>query len=261
MNFFASDAAAERYAKGRPDFHPRVVQKIASFLRIDEPVAAALDVACGTGLSSAALMGIARRVVGADASPEMLSRAPRTDRVEYVEAPAEDLPFGVGSFDLLTVSSAFHWFDRARFLSEAGRVLRPSGRLVIYDNHFSGRMKENPGYEEWHRRHYLPRFPPPSRDSTPLLDEEAERHGFSFIGREGYTNEVRFSAEGLAGYLETQSNVAAAVEEGEESIGRAHRWLVDSVMPLFSGSEGTFEFGGYVWFLRPREVDAAVSRA
>lgn len=251
MGQFSHAAAAERYARGRPRFHALVVRKIAGFLGLREPIPAALDVACGTGLSSVALREIASRVVATDSSAEMLARAPRVENIEYVEAPAEDLPFAEGSFDLLSVSSAFHWFDRARFLSEARRVLRPEGWLVVYDNAFRGEMKENPGFEAWFRERYLSRYPSPPRDRRPFGDEDAVRHGFRFIGREDYENEVRFSVEELAGYLETQSNVIAAVEEDSEDIEEVHAWLLGSLTPLFLGAQATFVFGGYIWYLRP----------
>ncbi len=47
------------------------------------------------------------------------------------ESPAEELPFEDGSVDLVTTMSAFHWFDRSRFLQEAHRVLKPHGCIAI----------------------------------------------------------------------------------------------------------------------------------
>jgi len=44
---------------------------------------------------------------------------------------AEDLPFADGSADLVTAMSAFHWFDRPRFLQEAHRILKPRGCLAL----------------------------------------------------------------------------------------------------------------------------------
>ena len=72
-------------------------------------------------------MEIAKQVTGVDVSPEMLAQAEARDGVEYVVAPAEELPFEDESYDLVTVGLAFHWFDRERFLPEAHRVLRPDG--------------------------------------------------------------------------------------------------------------------------------------
>lgn len=44
---------------------------------------------------------------------------------------AEELPFADTSVDLVTAMSAFHWFDRPRFLQEACRVLKPGGCLAL----------------------------------------------------------------------------------------------------------------------------------
>lgn len=72
------------------------------------------------------------------------------------------------------------------------------------------------------------------------------------MGRENYENNVRFTTEELARYLETQSNVIAVVEEGSEDIEEVHAWLLRSLTPLFpGGAQATFVFGGYIWYLRP----------
>ena len=47
------------------------------------------------------------------------------------ECAAEELPFADSSVDLVTVMTAFHWFDRSRFLLEAHRVLKPRGCLAL----------------------------------------------------------------------------------------------------------------------------------
>ena len=119
-----------------------MIEKIRDFLGLREPVPLALDVACGTGQSTLALKEVASQVVGTDTSREMLDRAPREPGVQYVEASAEDLPFADGSFRLVTVALALHWFERSRFLTEASRVLNPGGWLIIYDNGFFGEMRK-----------------------------------------------------------------------------------------------------------------------
>jgi SAM-dependent methyltransferase len=229
-----------------------VINKIGHFLglREPEPIPLALDAACGTGQSTVALKEIAYRVVGTDVSREMLTRALREAGVRYVEASAEDLPFADGSFQLITVALALHWFDRSRFLAEARRVLEPSWWLVIYDNGFFGEMKENPRYERWHREEYLVRYPSPPRNKEPLTDDECRKHGLRLIKREIYANEVLFSAEELANYLMSQSNVTAAVEDERENPESIREWLVDSVAPMFGKPRGTFRFGGATEYLQ-----------
>jgi ubiquinone/menaquinone biosynthesis C-methylase UbiE len=54
--------------------------------------------------------------------------------VSFALADAEDLPFADGRFDLVTCRIAAHHFPHPeRFLSEAARVLRPGGLLLLQD--------------------------------------------------------------------------------------------------------------------------------
>lgn len=250
MNYFAHRTAAERYARGRPYFHPLVIEKIRDFINLGGPVPLALDVACGTGQSALALTALAADVVATDISPDMLALAPAHPQIRYVEAPAEHLPLKSHSANLITVSLAFHWFDRERFLAEAHRVLSPGGWLVIYNNGFEGRMNENPEFAHWNSETYVTRYPTPPRHNQPFTDEDARSHGFAFSKRESYTNEIAFSPERLACYLMTQSNVIAAVEQGSEAPEDVYVWLLDSVKPLFPTATATFPFGGEIWYLR-----------
>ena len=77
------------------------------------------------------------RYVAADLSPGMLRRARKVasrrglDRIEFVEADVESLPFPDGSFDLCVSFNSLHCFeDPAAALHELGRCLRPDGRLL-----------------------------------------------------------------------------------------------------------------------------------
>jgi SAM-dependent methyltransferase len=251
MNYFAHQTAAERYARNRPYFHPLVIARIRTFLNLPRPVPQALDVGCGTGQSALALTDIATSVIATDLSPSMLAHAPVHERIHYVEAPAEKLPVNDQSIDLLTVSLAFHWFNRRRFLAEAHRTLRPTGTLVIYGNGFFGQMKENAEFTQWNRESYLHRYPIPPRNDQPFTDADAREHHFVFAGQERYTNEISLSPEDLARYLMTQSNVIAAVEQGTESLESVTAWLFNSAQPFFPSAKGTFIFGGEIWYLQP----------
>lgn len=249
MSFFIHETAANRYASSRPYFHPLVINKLKSFIGARR-IPRALDVACGTGQSAMALKNITSYVVGTDVSEAMLSKAPQDTSISYVKAAAEELPFSDDSFDLITVSLAFHWFDRARFLNEAYRLLHTSGWLVIYNNWFTGEMKENAKYAEWNQNRYLMLYPSPARANQPFADSDAEKHKIRFVERESYTNDVMLSLEELTNYLTTQSNMIAIVEQGEQSLESARAWLTDSLKPLFIQPRCTFLFGGSIWYLQ-----------
>ena len=97
--------------------------------------ATAVDVAAGTGLVSRFLVGLGARVTAVEPDTRMAAvlRA-RSGGVSVVAGSAESLPVDSGSVDLVTVSSAWHWFDHDRAAAEIARVLRPDGRLVVLWN-------------------------------------------------------------------------------------------------------------------------------
>jgi len=99
-----------------------------------------LDVATGTGMVSAALVGrFGCSVVGLDQSAEMLAAAsarlrsePRlAARIELLQGEAEALPFAEGEFDHLTFTYLVRYVDDpAATLRELARVVKPGGRIA-----------------------------------------------------------------------------------------------------------------------------------
>jgi ubiquinone/menaquinone biosynthesis C-methylase UbiE len=215
---------------------------VTEILQLSLPLARALDMGCGTGNSTRALAEISRHVVGCDASQDMLSVAPRGENMSYVESLAETLPFAAESFALITVSSAFHWFDRERFLPEATRVLRPGGWLAVYTTGFSGKMRESPEFERWNRQVYRNRYPGPPRRSQRLADDDATRFGFQRVARDNIAYDLTLTIEEFVDWLTTHSNVVLAVERGTESLADVQAWLRESLRLLFPSATGTFPF-------------------
>jgi SAM-dependent methyltransferase len=258
MNHFGHASAAARYASGRPYVHPLIVTRVAATLPGGR-VGSALDVGCGTGQSTVALAAIADRVVGVDVSAAMLAHAPPNPRIQYIEAPAEDLPLPSASFDLVTAGLAFHWFDRNRFLAETRRVLKPGGWLVTYGAAFGGRMDGNDDYERWNREQYVRRYPTPPRNVAPFADDDARLAGFLRERREEFTHLVELNPEQLVAYLTTQSNIIAAAEGGAEDIASIADWLLMSVRPLFRTAVAAFPFDCGFGLFRKQDSRAAPS--
>lgn len=92
-----------------------------------------LDVAAGTGTSSAAFARPGVTVVALDFSPGMIEEGRRRQpKLEFVEGDAEKLPFGDDEFDAVTISFGLRNVEHPKVaLAEMYRVLKPGGRLVI----------------------------------------------------------------------------------------------------------------------------------
>lgn len=95
-----------------------------------------LDVAAGTGTSSASLAASGAHVVAADFSTGMIEagrrRQARVSNLEFVQADAMALPFADSAFDAVTISFGLRNVAEPRIaLAEFFRVLKPGGRLVV----------------------------------------------------------------------------------------------------------------------------------
>jgi tRNA (cmo5U34)-methyltransferase len=99
-----------------------------------------LELGVGTGETARRVLSRhpSARLIGLDASPEMLDRARRTLPAERVELRVRDLeePLPEGPFDVVISALAIHHLDgpgKARLFERAARVIAPGGRMVIAD--------------------------------------------------------------------------------------------------------------------------------
>lgn len=95
-----------------------------------------LDVACGNGRLLKMISGKARiEAFGIDVSEEMIKVAEKeNNNISFKVCEANKTPFEDNMFDIITVCCAFHHFiDPAGFMTEAYRILKSKGKLIIAD--------------------------------------------------------------------------------------------------------------------------------
>jgi SAM-dependent methyltransferase len=137
----------EGYDSARPRPPAELVEVLTRWSGVDAPDV--VDLGAGTGLSVGIWVGVARSVTAVEPSADM--RAVATERLAglaglaepvgpagptaltLVDATAEATGLPDGCADLVTASQALHWFDPARALPEAARLLRPGGVFAAYD--------------------------------------------------------------------------------------------------------------------------------
>ncbi|MCC5982793.1 MAG: methyltransferase domain-containing protein [Rhodobacteraceae bacterium] len=132
------------------------------------PGARVLDIACGSG--NIALIAARRycAVAGIDIAANLIDAARRRaaaegSEIDFRTGDAQDLPFDAGAFDMVTSAFGIMFApDQRRAATEALRVTRPGGRLVL-----ANWMPEGFGRDFFgaHARH----APPPEGAPSPLV--------------------------------------------------------------------------------------------
>ncbi|HEY5170562.1 MAG TPA: class I SAM-dependent methyltransferase [Acidimicrobiia bacterium] len=262
-NPFAAAEVGALYARGRPYHHPRSLARLRALLAqsqapadaradvdadVDADVERALDVACGTGMSTVALADFAGVVAGVDISPEMMRVAPAAPNVTYMLGRAERLPFVDSAFDAVTCSSGIHWFDQEPFYEELRRVVRPGGWIGLYDHYFM-RMPGVHGFRAWVGELFR-RYPLPPRNPQ-VGDPRAETPaGFELLGSELFEDPIEMTPDVFADYQLTVSHCVAAAERGTPR-SEIRDWLLASTAPLFGdNSTRVLQFLGTITCLR-----------
>ncbi|MHA5053704.1 class I SAM-dependent methyltransferase [Streptomyces sp. SD15] len=127
---------AAYYQRGRLPYALGLADVLAEVLRLDGQ-GRLLDVGCGPGTLALSLAHSFGEIVGVDPDSGMIAEAGRAaaeagvaEKAQWIQARAEDLPAGLGTFTVATFGQSFHWMDRDLVAATIRDMLRPAGALV-----------------------------------------------------------------------------------------------------------------------------------
>ncbi|MEP7112324.1 MAG: methyltransferase domain-containing protein [Ilumatobacteraceae bacterium] len=115
--------------------------------------AVAVDLGCGTGLSTRWAAGWSSEVIGVEPSDDMRARAADVTtraNIRYIDgwSSATDLPDGCA--DVVLAVQALHWMEPTGTFDEAARLLRPGGVFAALDCDWPPSIGNAVAEQAWH---------------------------------------------------------------------------------------------------------------
>ena len=233
------------YATSRPPVHPRVIESIRPILS-EIRLHRALDVGCGAGLSTRALLPLGAECFGLEPVEAMLKWSKGVaPQARFVVGAAEALPFRSHSMDLMTAAGALNYVRLEPFFSEAARVLSANGRLVVYDFSPGRSFRDADSLDEWYRT-FESRYPMDAGEARALNPEILAQLDMGFVlkSHEYFEIGLTLTPEFYLDYVMTETNVAAAVRRGIPN-GEIRQWCRETLGPLWEGRPREVLFRGY----------------
>jgi SAM-dependent methyltransferase len=136
--------SARYYATGRVSYPTALADALASELGLDGS-GRLLDVGCGPGNFTLLLAPWFEQALGVDADRDMLAEAERRAaqagiaNVQWLQLRAEELPAGLGGYQVVSFAQSFHWMDQLQVARVALSMLEAGGACVhIHANTHEG---------------------------------------------------------------------------------------------------------------------------
>jgi len=247
-NIYESGRMAAGYAFSRPPIHPHIIRRVRETLGLAAPVARALDIGCGAGLSTAALEPIATTVVGLEPMPSMLAhRHAVARRASFVAARAEQLPFAAGSFDVVTAAGSLNYVDLDLFLPDLTRVLTARGVMVIYDFSAGRRLRGSGALDAWYTE-FERRYPPKPGYDMDVRSLGYERAGLRLDAVEMFEVAVPMARESYVAYAMSETGVELAVARGVPE-AEIRTWCESTLAGLLTDTPRDVLFEAYVAYV------------
>jgi len=240
---YDSERLAAAYAFDRPSVHPEFVRSAA----LSRQAGRALDVGCGAGLSTAALVPLARHVVGLEPVPAMLAhRRTVAPQAVFVIAEAERLPFAGASFDLIAAAGSLNYADLPSAFGEVARALTRDGTFLLYDFSPPRRSASGADLERWFAS-FEQRFPwPLGWQPLDVRELPLGSFGLRLLRYADVEARLTMTFDAYLRYMLSETNVEHAIARGACSAGQVRDWCRETLKAVFAGDELTVVIPGYV---------------
>jgi 2-polyprenyl-3-methyl-5-hydroxy-6-metoxy-1,4-benzoquinol methylase len=230
------DVTSQDYLKHRPGYPERFFAVLKQ-LGIGLPGQDILDLGTGTGALSVPFACQGASVTGADlsegqilAAREAASRA--GVRIAFKVAPAEKTKLPAHSFDVVSASMCWGYFDLSKMLVEVPRLLRPNGRLLISSLIWT---KKKSGIAAATDK-LIAKHNPAAAGAARAADAEVvpawAKGYFELKSYHDFTTDLLFTRESWRGRIRACKWIGAALPpERTLAFDREHEALLDRIAP------------------------------
>ena len=196
-----------------------------------------LDIGTGTGVLPRNLYSYGAEWTGIDISPEQIFEAKKLAdaagmKIGFQAVPAEEICFPDETFDVITASQCFWYFDHEKLMPKLNRFLKQDGKLLIlymawlpFEDPIAGRSEELV-------LKYSPYWTGAGETRHPIRIPDAAYACFEIAENEEYDIMVPFTRESWHGRMRACRGVGASLSE-EELAGwdKEHRNLLETIAP------------------------------
>lgn len=123
------------------DSAQKIVEKILQLTSLSDRLV--LEIGCGDGRITSLLSTHTTQLVAIDPDPDLIRKARfELTGVDFRLARGEDLPFFDNCFDLVLFTLSLHHQKSSCALSEAGRVLKSDGQILVVEPVDDGEVEQ-----------------------------------------------------------------------------------------------------------------------
>jgi SAM-dependent methyltransferase len=217
---------ADDYRRYRAGFPDSLFQRLTAY-GVGLSGQFLVDLGTGTGSLSRGFASRGVVAAGIDPDPQMLAQARLIDAelgvsVRYLRARAESTGLASSSVDVVTAGQCWHWFDRPRAAREVGRILKPTGKVLIA--HFDWLPLKGNCVEATEK--LILEHSPEWKGAGgwgmhPWWLRDLGEAGFANIETFSYDEDVPYSHEGWRGRIRASAGIASLPEEQRDAFDRA----------------------------------------
>ena len=224
------------YSKWRPNYPDRFFEALRLF-SVGHRGQRILDLGTGVGFLALRFAQSGAEVTGIDISPEQIEEAIRRAQslsvsAEFRVARAEKTGLPSNSYDVITASQSWLYFDKSQAIPEVHRLLKPDGVLVTSRFGWLPRLDPIANASEQLVLQHNPKWSAAGLSGeVPFRPQWTEGH-FSVKAMFVFTEAIPFTRESWQGRIRACRGIGATLDAQQiEAFDREHEALLNRIAP------------------------------